>query len=59
MARKSRYTAYMKAIGKREKRKTSPASILQKLKEFKEQKAVISIPIEEEFSLQAQGGGSD
>ena len=48
MARKSRYAAYIKAISKREKRKSSPVSVLKKLQELKDQNAVISFPIEQD-----------
>lgn len=59
MARKSRYAAYIKAISKREKRKSSPVSVLKKLQELKGQNVVISIPIGQDFSQQTQGGGGD
>lgn len=47
MAEKSRYTAYAKALAKQEKSQSSPESILKKLKEYKEQLAVISVPVGE------------
>lgn len=45
MAKKSRYLAYMKSIQKREERKSSPASILKRLHELKNQNAVISFAV--------------
>ena len=51
MARRSRYEAYAKALAKQvgqEKKQSSPKSILKQLQEYKEQLAVISVPIGED-----------
>ena len=44
MAKKSRYLAYAQSIQKREKRKSSPVSILKRLQELKEQTNVVNTP---------------
>ncbi|ETP71486.1 hypothetical protein UYO_2558 [Lachnospiraceae bacterium JC7] len=47
MARKSRYMAYAEGLSKNSKKKeerSTPKSILKKLKELKEQNVVITVP---------------
>ena len=59
MGKKSRYLAYKKAISKREGKQSSPASILKRLRELKDQNVVIHIPLGQEDSPPKQGGGDD
>ena len=59
MGKKSRYLAYKKAISKREGKQSSPASILKRLRELKDQNVVISVPLEQDDSPPKQGGGGD
>ena len=59
MGKKSRYLAYEKAISKREGKQSSPASILKRLRELKDQNVVISVPLEQDDSPPKQGGGGD
>ena len=48
MARKSRYQDYMKGLQKlteKKEKKSSPKSILEKLKELKGQSVVVTVPV--------------
>lgn len=47
MGRRSRYIAYVNGVAVLQKKKSTRGSILKKLQELKEQKAVISIPVGE------------
>ena len=59
MGKKSRYLAYEKAISKRERKQSSPASILKRLRELKDQNVVINIPLGQDDSPPKHGGGDD
>ena len=46
MAHKERYLAYAQAMKKGQKKRSSPGSILKRLKELQDQDVVLHIPIE-------------